>query len=72
MLKTSQYSVDGISSLLRILGGKYIEVADRRKRPVLDNNEENISLLTQLRDLHFISSISQEDDGIRVIPPRGN
>lgn len=70
MLNVNQYSVEEISSLLVSLGGKYVEVAERKKRPLIDKNEENVALLNQLQRLHFISTTSQEDDGIRVNPTR--
>lgn len=70
MLGTYDFSSTEISSLLKILGRKYIEVAERKKRPVLVDSEENKSLLLQLKRTHFISSTSQVDDGIRVIPPK--
>ena len=70
MLNVNQYSVEEISSLLVSLGGKYVEVAERKKRPLIDKNEENIALLNRLQSLHFISTTSQEDDGIRVNPTR--
>lgn len=70
MLNVNQYSVEEISSLLVSLGGKYVEVAERKKHPLIDKNEENIALLNQLQSLHFISTTSQKDDGIRVNPTR--
>ena len=70
MLNVNQYSVEEISSLLMSLGGKYVEVAERKKRPLIDKNEENVALLNQLQSIHFISTTSQEDDGIRVNPTR--
>ncbi|MBR5531425.1 MAG: ATP-binding protein [Bacteroidaceae bacterium] len=70
MLKVNQYSMEDISSLLATLGGKYVEIAERKKRPLIDKNEENVALLNQLQRLHFISTTSQEDDGIRVNPTR--
>ena len=69
MLKVYQYSMEDISSLLATLGGKYVEIAERRKHPVIDNNEDNVALLNQLKNLHFISTTSPENDGIRVYPP---
>ena len=69
MLKENQYSMEDISSLLATLGGKYVEIAERRKHPVIDNNEDNVALLNQLKCLHFISTTSPEDDGIRIYPP---
>jgi len=70
MLNVNQYSIEEISLLLKTLGGKYIEVAERKKRPVFENNEENVALLNLLQSLHFISTTSQEEDGIRVNPTR--
>ena len=70
MLNVNQYSIEKISLLLETLGGKYIEIAERKKRPVVENNEENMALLNLLQSLHFISTISQEEDGIRVNPTR--
>ena len=69
MLKENQYSMEDISSLLATLGGKYVEIAERRKHPVIDNNEDNVALLNQLKNLHFISTTSPKDDGIRIYPP---
>ncbi len=69
MLKENQYSMEDISSLLATLGGKYVEIAERRKHPVIDNNEDNVALLNQLKNLHFISTTSPENDGIRIYPP---
>lgn len=70
MLKVNQYSMEEISSLLVTLGAKYVEIAERRKHPVIDNNEDNVALLNQLKSLHFISSTSLEKEGIRVNPTR--
>lgn len=70
MLKVNQYSMEEISSLLETLGGKYIEVAERKRRPLIENNVENVTLLNLLQSLHFISSTSFEKDGIRVNPIR--
>lgn len=69
MLSVNNYSFEDISSLLRYLGGKFVEIAERRKHPVIDNNEDNVALLNQLKNLHFISTTSPENDGIRVYPP---
>lgn len=70
MLKVNQYSMEEISSLLETLGSKYIEVAERKRRPLIENNVENVTLLNLLQSLHFISSTSFEKDGIRVNPIR--
>lgn len=70
ILETYQFSTSEVASLLKILGKKYIDIAERKKRPVLVKSEDNKSLLLQLKRIHFISSMSQVDDGIRVIPPK--
>ena len=70
MLSNYSYNNDGISSLLSLLGGKFTEIAERRKHPVLENNAENIALLSRLEDLGFISSKTPEKDGLRVHPKR--
>ena len=70
MLSNYSYNNDGISSLLSLLGGKFIEIAERKKHPVIENNAENVALLSRLEDLNFISSITPEKDGLRVHPKR--
>lgn len=70
MLSNYSYNNDGISSLLSLLGGKFAEIAERRRHPVIENNTENVVLLSRLEDLDFISSKTQEKDGIRVHPKR--
>lgn len=70
MLSIYSYSNDEISSLLSLLGGKYKEIADREKHPVLENNEWNVTLLTKLKEISFISSTKPDKDGIRVHPKR--
>lgn len=70
MLFNYSYNNDGISSLLSLLGGKFTEIAERRKHPVIENNAENNALLSRLEDLDFISSKTPEKDGLRVHPKR--
>jgi hypothetical protein len=70
MLSNYSYNNDGISSLLSLLGGKFAEIAERRKHPVIENNAENVALLSRLEDLGFISSKTPEKDGLRVHPKR--
>lgn len=70
MLSNYSYNNDGISSLLSLLGGKFTEIAERRKHPVIENNAENVALLSRLEDLGFISSKTPEKDGLRVHPKR--
>lgn len=70
MLSDYSYNNDEISYLLSLLGGKYKEIADREKHPVLENNEWNVTLLTKLKEISFISSIKPDKDGIRVYPKR--
>lgn len=70
MLSNYKYNNDGISALLNSLGGMYVEIAERRKRPILENSAGNVALLSILKDLGFISSTTPEKDGIRVNPKR--
>ena len=70
MLSNYKYNNDGISALLNSLGGIYVEIAERRKRPILENSAGNVALLSILKDLGFISSTTPEKDGIRVNPKR--
>lgn len=63
---------DKIAELLKLLGGVYIEIAEREKRPKLNKNIKNETLLSVLRSKGFISSYIEDKDGIswRVYPPR--
>lgn len=70
MLSNYKYNNDGISALLDLLGGMYVEIAERRKRPILENSVRNVNLLSRLKDLGFISSMTPEKGGIRVNPKR--
>ena len=70
MISNFSYDNDEKASLLSILGGVYIEVAEGRKRPILENNDWNLSLLSTLEAKDFISSTTIEGAGIRVNPKR--
>lgn len=61
-----------IAGLLKLLGGAYAEIADREKRPKLNKNMENNTLLDLLTSKGFISSFSEDKDGVswRIYPPR--
>ena len=61
-----------IAKLLNLLGGVYIEIAEREKRPKMDKNKEVETLLCVLRSKGFISSYIEDKDGIswRVYPSR--
>lgn len=61
-----------IAKLLNLLGGVYIEIAEREKRPKMDKNKEVETLLSVLKSKGFISSYIEDKDGIswRVYPPR--
>lgn len=63
---------DEIAELLKLLGGAYAEIADREKRPKLDKNMDNEALLNLLTSEGFISSFSEDKDGVswRIYPPR--
>lgn len=63
---------DEIADLLRLLGGAYAEIADREKRPKLNKNMDNKALLNLLRSKGFISSFSEDKDGVswRIYPPK--
>lgn len=57
--------------LLNILGeknGKYKDIAERTKRPILEDTEWNNSLASVLKEKGFISSYKTEKDGIRIRP----
>ena len=56
--------------LLESLGGRYKDIAECKKRPLLAKNDWNIELLKTLESIDFISSTSEEKDGIRVYPKR--
>ena len=70
MLANYSYNDESIPSLLSLLGGGYVDIAERKKRPVLENNDWNRSLLLKLEEMGFISSTTDEKDGIRVNPKR--
>lgn len=56
--------------LLTSLGGKYAEIAERKKHPILRKEDWNINLVNVLDAIDFISSKSEEKDGIRIYPKR--
>lgn len=70
MIKTYNYGDTSINELLQILGGKYQEIAERAKHPVLIKTEWNLSLIGVLKSRGFISSFKEENDGIRIHPKR--
>lgn len=70
MISSFSYDKDEISNFLSILGGPYLEVTDGKKRPVLENNGWNSALLSALITKGYISSITSENNGIRVNPKR--
>ncbi len=61
-----------IAELLKLLGGSYAEIVDREKRPKLDKNISNENLLNLLINRGFVSSFSEDKDGVswRIYPPR--
>lgn len=56
--------------LLTALGGKYKDIAERKKHPVISHNEWNINLVNTLESIEFISSKSEEKNGLRIYPKR--
>lgn len=71
ILSSSQQTEEEITNLLSLMGeDKYIEIAERIKKPVFDPTPWNISLLTILEKNEFISSLKEEKNGIRVNPRR--
>ena len=66
MLSDYSYNNENIPSLLSLLGGTYVDIAEKKKRPVIDNNGWNRLLLSKLEKIGFISSTTDEKDGIRV------
>lgn len=61
-----------IADLLKLLGGAYAEIADREKRPKLNKNKDNETLLNLLTSKGFISSFNEDKDGVswRIYPPK--
>lgn len=61
-----------IADLLKLLGGAYAEIADREKHPKLNKNMDNETLLNLLNSKRFISSFSEDKDGVswRIYPPK--
>lgn len=70
MLSNYSYNNENIPSLLSLLGGAYDDIAERKKRPVIENNGWNRALLSKLVEIGFISSTTDEKDGIRVNPKK--
>lgn len=71
MIKDFNYSGEQMIELLNILGeknGKYKDIAERTKRPILEDTEWNNSLASVLKEKGFISSYKTEKDGIRIRP----
>ena len=64
---------DEIAELLKLLGGAYSEIAERKKHPKIPSNTDNGILLNVLKTKGFISSFYEEKDGVswRVYPPSG-
>lgn len=63
---------DEIAELLKLLGGVYIEIAERERHPKLRKSEDNKTLLSLLRSKGFISSFSEDKKGEswRIYPPK--
>lgn len=70
ILSLHSYNSNEVSAFLTLLGGKYTEIAERKKHPVFENNEWNGVLLSKLESIGFISSTSPDKDGVRVHPKR--
>lgn len=70
MLSNYSYNNENIPSLLSLLGGTYDDIVERKKRPVIENNGWNRALLSKLQEIGFISSTTDEKDGIRVNPKK--
>lgn len=64
------YDDNKITELLSLLGGKYIDIAERSKHPVLEKTKWNIKLVKILKQKGFISSAKEDKDGIRIYPKR--
>lgn len=64
------YDDNKIAELLSLLGGKYIDIAERSKHPVLEKTKWNLKLAGVLKHKRFISSAKEDKDGIRIYPKR--
>ena len=64
------YDDNKIAELLSLLGGKYIDIAERSKHPVLEETKWNIKLAGALKHKRFISSAKEDKDGIRIYPKK--
>ena len=61
---------ENLLSLLSILGEVFVDIIEKKKRPILENNNENKVLLSKLKELGVISTTREERGGIRVNPKR--
>lgn len=64
------YDDNKIVKLLSLLGGKYRDIAERSKHPVLEKTKWNIRLAQVLKHKGFISSSKEEKGNIRIYPKR--
>lgn len=64
------YDDNKIAELLSLLGGKYIDIAEQSKHPVLEKTKWNLKLAGVLKHKRFISSAKEDKDGIRIYPKR--
>lgn len=67
-----KYEDEKIVQLLSLLGGKFTEIAERSKHPVLEKTKGNIRLVKTLKKCGFISSVKDDKDGVRIYPRKTN
>ena len=70
MIANLEHDENAIVDILNLLKGKYQVIAERTKRPVIDDTEWNKSLAVILNKVGFISSYKDDKDGIRIYPRR--
>lgn len=70
MIQKYGYGDSQIIELLTMIGGKYEEIAQRAKRPILKSTDWNRVLVSSLEQCGFISSYKEEKEGLRVWPKR--
>lgn len=70
MIKCFDYDENKIITMLNILSGKYKDISERTKHPVLADNNWNEELVTCLKEKGFISSYKSVKEGIRIWPKR--
>lgn len=70
MIKCFDYDENKIITMLNILSGKYKDISERTKHPVLADNNWNKELVTCLKEKGFISSYKSVKEGIRIWPKR--